>query len=445
MSILDYFGVERRTPQGRSDTERLARDQAFIDAARARELVVQYDSRVRQPTTVVSQGFTRQGRGGLSGPYTPYTESTPVGNLKGSPALDATTKQENLRQNLIAPPVPAWMQDLLNTTEKSGGVSFRPIAPPVPASFVSSVVDRNLYLLEESAAEAQALADARADIDARARAGAQAVANTWQTVQETNRAAAEKSLLLAQQYGSSAAGLWTDAANQAREASVLRAAAAMANAGRSFIDLDPLAGSEDFIAAMESLAIPEGERAYAEGIMQAKRSEDFAAMAGRQSAAYQGELKRTSIIMAVDMAKEHNARVFERIGRERLALSDAERQTDLFNRQLQAQIERENIERQFTANQFNEQQRMDAQQFNAQMRQTAERSRSTLSARLLKDTQEAWVLRDPMLLVNEYGMSLREANERIENYDLSITEESSRKRGGLGAPPVTGFSSNGTS
>lgn len=253
----------------------------------------------------------------------------------------------------------------------AGRVSFTPIGAPQPLTFDPMGIDRSLYALEETAAERQALLDARADLDARARAGAEAIANTWRTVEQSNRAAAEKSLLLAEQYGMDAAGLWIDAANQAREASVLRAAAAMANAGRAPIDLDPLAGGADFIAAMESLASPERTRAYAEGAMQAERADDFAAMAGRQSAAYQGELQRTSVIMAADMAREHNASVLDRIGRERLALSEAERSTGMFNRQMQEQIGRGNIERQFTADQFNIQNRMQAEQFNAQMRQAA--------------------------------------------------------------------------
>lgn len=320
------------------------------------------------------------GTTGTSGPsipkFIPPTFFLPGPEPTG-PALDTDYLAEN-RRNFTKLAQETAIKNWLDADEGGGSggggagrVSFTPISAPQPLTFDPMGIDRSLYALEETAAERQALLDARADLDARARAGAEAIANTWRTVEQSNRAAAEKSRLLAEQYGMDAAGLWIDAANQAREASVLRAAAAMANAGRAPIDLDPLAGGADFIAAMESLASPERTRAYAEGAMQAERADDFAAMAGRQSAAYQGELQRTSVIMAADMAREHNTRVLDRIGRERLALSEAERETGMFNRQMQEQVERGNIERQFGADQFNIQNRMQAEQFNAQMRQTA--------------------------------------------------------------------------
>jgi hypothetical protein len=242
---------------------------------------------------------------------------------------------------------------------------------PEDAVFNPIAIDRNLYALEETAAERQALIDARADLDARARAGAESIVNTWRIAEDNNRLAAEKARVIAQQYGDAASGLWTNAANQAREASVLRAAAMMAQQGRAPIDLDPMAGGGAFIAAMETLARPEAERAFAEGQMQAERSEFMGDLAAAQSAAYQGELKRTSMIMAADMAREHNVRVLERIGRERLALQEAERQSSQFNEQLRAQIESENVTRRMQAEQFNAELRARTDQFNAQMRQTA--------------------------------------------------------------------------
>jgi hypothetical protein len=258
----------------------------------------------------------------------------------------------------------------------SGGIGasqirFVPMPLPEDAVFNPIAIDRNLYALEETAAERQALIDARADLDARARAGAESIVNTWRIAEDNNRLAAEKARVIAQQYGDAASGLWTNAANQAREASVLRAAAMMAQQGRAPIDLDPMAGGGAFIAAMETLARPEAERAFAEGQMQAERSEFMGDLAAAQSAAYQGELKRTSMIMAADMAREHNVRVLERIGRERLALQEAERQSSQFNEQLRAEIESENITRRMQAEQFNAELRARTDQFNAQMRQTA--------------------------------------------------------------------------
>jgi hypothetical protein len=294
-------------------------------------------------------------------------------------------------------------------------VGFTPISAPRAATFDPMSVDRSLYALEETAAERQALFDARADLDARARAGAQAIVNTWQTVETANRAAAEKARTLAGQYGMEAAGLWTNAANQAREASVLRAAAAMANAGRAPIDLDPLAGGGAFIAAMESLAMPEAERAFAEGAMQAERSDWAADMASAQSAAYQGELQRTSMIMAADMAREHNARVLERIGRERLALSEAERSTGMFNRQMQEQVERGNIERQFAADQFNIQNRMQVEQFNAQMRQAASQAAASRGS----STQQQLALLEQALGLSVFAGSTSPLRQAFPNLSES--------------------------
>lgn len=274
----------------------------------------------------------------------------------------------------------------------AGGVSFTPISAPRNLTFDPMNIDRSLYALEETATERQMLQDARADLDARARAGAQRITNAWADVQETNRAAAEKSFVLAGQYGTEALGLWTQAADQARQSSVLRAAAVMANQGRAPIDLDSMAGGGAFIAAMEMLALPEAARAFAEGEMQAERSEFVADLASRQADSYKNELETISIRMSVDMAREHNARVLDRIGRERLALSEAERSTGMFNRQMQEQIGRGNIERQFTADQFNIQNRMQAEQFNAQMRQAASQaaaSRGTPIERQLSLLEQA--------------------------------------------------------
>jgi hypothetical protein len=370
----------------------------------------------------------------LSNYYFSTTPTTPTPQLptNASPRKPLTGEQldPGYRANLPTTgdgALPQWLRDLFGGGDTGqvgsgsgggGGVSFQPLRAPAAATFTPAVIDRSLYQFEETAAEAQALADARADLDARARAGAQSIMNSWQAVETNNRAAAEKARALAEQYGADAGGLWVNAANQAREASVLRAAAAMANAGRAPIDLDPLAGGGAFIAAMESLAMPESRRAIAEGEMQAERADWAANMAQAQSAAYQGELKRTSMIMAADMAREHNARVLDRIGRERLALSEAERQTDMFNRQLQSQIERENIERAFATDQFNAQQRQAASQFNAQLRASqaaANRSTAAGSNDLLQSALRAAALNDPSLLVAEFGMTPSQAALYVSN------------------------------
>lgn len=399
MSIVDYFGIQRGTPQGRSQAERLAREQALWDAAVNRDVAVQEDPRVRQPTTVVSEGFTRTGAGGFDAPTeTVFTNPAATDPRRPGAVPPSTPEQLDPGYGRGLPRTPQNITignilGLLGATGSGGGggggvggVGFSPIAAPAPVQFTPSAVDRSLYALEETAAERQALIDARADLDARARAGAQSIANTWQAVENTNRAAAEKARSIAGQYGMDASNLWVNAASQAREASVLRAAAAMANAGRAPIDLDPMAGGGAFIAAMESLALPEGERAFVEGQMQAERADWAGDIAVAQSAAYQGELQRTSMIMAADMAREHNARVLERIGRERQQLADAERQTDLFNRQLQAQIDQGNIERQFTADQFNAQQRQAAAIANAQLRASQSQSQDPLARlRLLQE------------------------------------------------------------
>jgi phosphopantetheine adenylyltransferase len=143
---------------------------------------------------------------------------------------------------------------------------------------------------------------------------------------------------------------------------------------------------------METLARPEAERAFAEGRLQEERATFMGDLAASQSAAYQGELQRTSMIMAADMARDHNARVLERIGRERLALQEAERQTNQFNQQLRAQIESDNMARRVQAEQFNAQARMQVDQFNAQLRQaaaTAAASRGTSLQNTLSDIQSA--------------------------------------------------------
>jgi len=349
----------------------------------------------------------------LYGPGGSRTPANILANIPGVPAPSARPREESGMS------IAEIMARMNQATGGGGGgvaaptVSFTPLTAPRDAVFTPGQVDRSLYQLEESAAERQALIDARADLDARARAGAEAIVGSWTRVEETNRLAADKARAMASQYAGEAAGLWVNAANQAREASVLRAAAAMANQGRAPIDLDPMAGGGAFIAAMESLARPEAERAFAEGQMQAERSEFMGDLAAAQSAAYQGELQRTSMIMAADMAREHNNRVLERIGRERLSLQDAERQTDLFNRQLQSQIERENIERAFMTDQFNIQNRMQADQFNAQMRQAAS------AAARSGQSQEPFSQRLMMAAFN--AASLGRTNPRVAE-DLLIAE-----------------------
>lgn len=339
-----------------------------------------------------------------------------------------------------------------NTSQTSGGsggvsaqrVGYTPLSAPRDATFTPYSVDRSLYQLEESAAERQALIDARADLDARARAGAESVIGVWKKVEDNNRAAAEKSRVLAQQYGNDALGLWVNAANQAREASVLRAAAVMANQGRAPIDLDPMAGGGAFIAAMESLALPEAERAFAEGQMQAERSEFMGGLAQLQSAAYRSEITRTSQIMAADMAREHNARVLERIARERLSLQESEQQAGLFNRQMQAQIERENIERRFAADQFNTQNRLQVDQFNAQMRQAAAAASASGGGGIeanMKRIQDALYLgglaRDgsgPSIVSGFTGLPLSVARELLAGADAVRRENIAAQSGRL--PPV---------
>lgn len=339
---------------------------------------------------------------------------------------------------------------LASMGQTSGGgvsaqrVGYTPISAPRDATFTPYSVDRSLYQLEESAAERQALIDARADLDARARAGAESVIGVWKKVEDNNRAAAEKSRVLAQQYGNDALGLWVNAANQAREASVLRAAAVMANQGRAPIDLDPMAGGGAFIAAMESLALPEAERAFAEGQMQAERSEFMGSLAQLQSAAYRSEITRTSQIMAADMAREHNARVLERIARERLSLQESEQQAGLFNRQMQAQIERENIERRFAADQFNTQNRLQVDQFNAQMRQAAAAASASGGGGIeanMKRIQDALYLgglaRDgsgPSIVSGFTGLPLSVARELLAGADTVRRENLAAQSGQL--PPV---------
>jgi hypothetical protein len=292
---------------------------------------------------------------------------------------------------------------------------------PQDLSFDPLAVDRDLYQLEESAAERQALIDARADLDARQRAGAEAIVSTWRSVEETNRTAAGKARVLAEQYGQQASGLWTNAANQAREASVLRAAAVMANAGRAPIDLDPMAGGGAFVAAMESLARPEAERAFLEGSIQAERADFMGNLAASQSAAYRSELKRTSMIMAADMAREHNSRVLERIGRERAALQQAESQTGMFNRQLQAQTDVGNLERRMGAEQFNIQNRLQAEQFNAQLRAQAAAAagsrQPTDPFKAFNDAvRQAVVYDEPSILISRYpNMNEAEARRYMNN------------------------------
>jgi hypothetical protein len=329
--------------------------------------------------------------------------------------------------------------DIFATTDGTGGgggggggvrgISFTPLSLPQDIAFNPLAVDRNLYQLEESAAERQALIDARADLDARARAGAEAIVNTWRSVEETNRTAASKARQLAEQYGQQASGLWTNAANQAREASVLRAAAVMANEGRAPIDLDPMAGGGAFVAAMESLARPEAERAFLEGSMQAERSEFAGDIAAAQSASYRGELQRTSMIMAADMAREHNSRVLERIGRERAALQQAESQTGMFNRQLQAQTDVGNLERRMGAEQFNIENRLRADQFNAQLRAQAAAAagsrQPTDPFKAFNDVvRQAVVYDEPSILISRYpNMNEAEARRYMSNLNAFLLQQ----------------------
>ena len=326
-------------------------------------------------------------------PSTPELRPTIVpGPAQGAPTINETVGAGSTDRM-----IEDWFAGIQNQRSGGGGVGaasarFTPMSIPQNVAFTPTTIDRSLYQMEESAAERQALIDARADLDARARAGAESIVNTWRIAEDNNRSAAEKARVIAQQYGDAASGLWTNAANQAREASVLRAAAMMAQQGRAPIDLDPMAGGGAFVAAMETLARPEAERAFAEGRLQEERATFMGDLAASQSAAYQGELQRTSMIMAADMARDHNARVLERIGRERLALQEAERQTDQFNQQLRAQIESENIARRMQAEQFNAQARMQVDQFNAQLRQaaaTAAASRGTSLQNTLSDIQSA--------------------------------------------------------
>jgi hypothetical protein len=444
MSIREYFGLDPapvRIPQGRSLEERIAREQALIDASRQRDNalnkgVAQIDWKIpgkggfsgKDVTTFVGDQQKPQSKGPR--PYGGISDPQTAEFAKQFSALASTDDSAGQ----------AWLENLYNASQSStgggggsGGIGFSAVPTmqlPADMSFMPLDVDRELYQLQETAAERQALIDARADLDARARAGAQSIMNTWQAVEAGNRAAAEKAQEVSMRYGQEAASLWTNAANQAREASVLRAAAAMANAGRAPIDLDPMAGGGAFVAAMESLAMPEAERAFAEGQAQARGAEFSAGLASRQSAAYQSELQRTSMIMAADMARDHNSRVLERIGRERLALQEAERQTGQFNRQLQAQTESENLARRMQADQFNIQNRIQADQFDRQLRQQAAASaaanrRETVSPleRLFNATLLATRLRDPESLVREFGMSLPEANRRIANMqqELALT------------------------
>jgi len=183
-------------------------------------------------------------------------------------------------------------------------------------------VPSGMFRLYETPEEQQMLARELAEIERRQAAGEVALRQGWGEVQSANAAAAEKARAMVSERGETAAGYWTQAAQQARDLAAQRAAAAGDFAGRAAIDVSPDAGSADWVGFMESQA--PSERRFAER-QQEILGEDLdwmAGMAAAQGQAYAGDLRRQADVMSFERAREHNLRVQDRINQERMALAN---------------------------------------------------------------------------------------------------------------------------
>jgi hypothetical protein len=198
-------------------------------------------------------------------------------------------------------------------------------------------VDRSLFNLQETPEEAAFLAREMAEIQRRQSEGDVALRSAWGNVQTANTAAAERARAMAAQSGSAAAAVWSQAAQQARELAAQRAQAAGQFEGRAGIDIDPEGGAGDFIRFMESQA--PAEQRFAERQQQILGSDlDWmAGMAGAQGEAFASDLRRQANVMSFERAREHNLRVQDRIGQERMTLAQMELQAQATNASLAAQ------------------------------------------------------------------------------------------------------------
>jgi hypothetical protein len=288
---------------------------ALAESGRGRELAAQLG---RPPTWQESLGI---------GVPSAATTSTPVAGGGSTPrgrAADAARLSGLAAAVGAAGAEPTdWAALITALGAQADGGGYTPVS-----------VNRGLFQLAQTPEEAEMLASELADIEARRTAGAEALRTGWGQVAETNRAAAEKARSQVMQYGDAAAAAWTDAAARARDLAGQRAQAAAAFEGRQSINISPTAGAEDFMMFMESQA--PAARQYAQSRQETLASDlDWATnLAGAQGEAYAADLRRQANVMAFERAREHNIRVQERVGAERMALAQMEFQASATNAQL---------------------------------------------------------------------------------------------------------------
>jgi hypothetical protein len=187
-------------------------------------------------------------------------------------------------------------------------------------------VPRELFRLQQTAEEQAMLERELADIEARRSAGDTALREGWGKVQSQNQAAAEKARSMVAEKGDTAAGYWTQAAQQATDLAEQRAAASGEFAGRAEIDIDPQGGAADFIQFMQSQAPAERQFAARQQEILGEDLDWMAGMASAQGEAYAGDLRREANVMSFERAREHNLRVQDRINQERMMLAQMQMQ-----------------------------------------------------------------------------------------------------------------------
>jgi len=198
-------------------------------------------------------------------------------------------------------------------------------------------VDRSLFNLQETPEEAAMLAREMAEIQRRQAEGDVALRSAWGNVQTANTAAAERARAMAAQSGTAAAAVWSQAAQQARDLAAQRAQAAGQFSGRAGIDIDPEGGASDWVSFMESQAPAEQRFAERQQEILGSDLDWMAGMAGAQGEAFASDLRRQANVMSFERAREHNLRVQDRIGQERMMLAQMELQAQSTNAQLASQ------------------------------------------------------------------------------------------------------------
>jgi hypothetical protein len=270
-----------------------------------------------------------------------------------------------------------------------------------------------------------------ADIEARRAAGDVALRGRWSEVQSFNTAAAERARSLASQAGEAAASVWSQAAQQALFLAQQRAEAAGQFSGRAEIGIDPVGGAQDWAGFMQSQAPAEQLFAQRQQERLGSDLDWMAGIAGSQGAAYAGDLQRQSQMMSADRAADHNRRVQERVGQERMTQAQMQMQADLSNQQSRLAEQQFNAQMAFQSGEAAQQRAFQAllagddRAFESSMAERDRAFRAAESAasrqqsatdpvtQLRNDTVQAIGMNDPGILITKYGFTRSEALRRM--------------------------------